>query len=231
MGGLSEAVKNRRKRQYFTASALVVVLVAGRAWPVLGFFIPACMFAGIGIALSRGRKWCDWLCPRGAFLDVLPGAGGPGRVLPRWLRPMRLRLAVLVLLGLMMGFQVAARWPDPGRVGLFFVNLLTVTTVLAIPLAFLLHRRAWCCLCPVGTLSALAGGRRRTLEIDSGSCVSCRLCARGCPIGVRPMDFRGAGREVVRDADCLKCGLCVAACPKRALSFPAGGQSGEKGVA
>ncbi|MBA4389616.1 MAG: hypothetical protein C0399_01600 [Syntrophus sp. (in: bacteria)] len=24
---------------------------------------------GLGLTSTRGRKWCDWMCPRGSFSD------------------------------------------------------------------------------------------------------------------------------------------------------------------
>src|SRR5512137_1917807 len=58
---------SRRIKQLVTGSAFTVLLAAGWVFPLIGYFIPACMVIGIGIAVRKGRSWCNWLCPRGAF--------------------------------------------------------------------------------------------------------------------------------------------------------------------
>ena len=58
------------------------LLAAGWVFPLIGYFIPLCMLLGIGVALFRGRTWCNWLCPRGSFADALLKKVSPGRKIP-----------------------------------------------------------------------------------------------------------------------------------------------------
>ncbi len=213
-------LKNRRaKKQAVSAVVFLALLAAGWRYSLLGFFIPLCMIAGIGIGLFRGRKWCDWFCPRGSFLDTLAAKASPRRRIPSFLKGLPLRLAVIGLLMAVMTYQLVRRWPDPAAIGSYFIAMLTVTTILAVIGAMLLHPRAWCCVCPVGTLANLAGRGKYPLRIDSDRCVECGRCRQVCPIDISPFSFKGEGREKVRDGDCLKCGQCVAACPTEALRF------------
>jgi ferredoxin len=122
----------------------------------------------------------------------------------------------------MMGINLALRWPSIDRIGMFFVFMLTVTTVLGIILALIFHQRSWCYACPIGTLSNWVGRGKEELGIDSKLCTECGLCYKVCPMQIEPYKFKKEKVESVADGDCLKCGLCVAACPVKALSMDGG---------
>ena len=63
--------KRRRIKQLFMAIIFLIILMGGWYYPLLGYFMPLCMFLGIGMGILKGRKWCNWLCPRGSFFDAL----------------------------------------------------------------------------------------------------------------------------------------------------------------
>jgi len=210
--------KQRRGRQMIMAVAFLAILGAGWRYPLLGFFIPFCMFAGIGIGLFRGRQWCDWLCPRGSFYDAMLTYISPSKEIPRVFKGLPMRIGVMAFLMAMMAVQIVRRWPDPYSIGMFFVLMLTATTTLGVVLALFIHPRTWCCICPIGTMTNWIGRSRSPLHLDSKECTGCSLCGKVCPIQVEPHKFRKDGIEAVKDGDCLKCGLCIAACPKQALS-------------
>lgn len=211
--------KARGLKQFFASIVFLAVLAAAWRYPLLGYFIPFCMLLGIGISLFNGRKWCDWLCPRGSFFDSLIKPVSPGKKIPNVFKGLALRIGMLSFLMALMTVQLVRLWPDPYKIGAFFVTLLTVTTILGIVLALIFHQRAWCCFCPIGTMANWIGRRRYRLKIDSASCNGCRLCGKACPIRITPYAFRKEGVETVKDGDCLRCGLCVSACPGKALSL------------
>lgn len=68
---LESAIKKRNRKQYLTFWLLPLVVIGGWFYPLLGYLLPICMAAAIGIAFFKGRYWCDWLCPRGAAWDLL----------------------------------------------------------------------------------------------------------------------------------------------------------------
>lgn len=195
----------------------IAVITGGWFYPLLGFFIPLCMLLGMGIALFRGRKWCDWFCPRGSFYDVLMKPLSPGKAIPAIFKSMPFRLIILALLMTLMTVNLFLRWPYLNKIGMFFVALLTVTTTLGIILAVVFHPRTWCSFCPIGTIINLISKKKNLLKIDSKLCNECKSCYKACPIQISPYKFKKAGIEIVKDADCLKCNLCIAVCPKRAL--------------
>jgi len=182
----------------------------------LGFFIPLCMFAGVWMAFKRGRKWCDWYCPRGSFYDVWVSNISPKKDIPELFRKPFFRLGVTALLFAVVSLNLFLFWPDFSRIGLSFVVMATVTTVIGVVLAFFFHQRSWCMVCPVGTVSSLVGGNKLPLKI-SPLCLKCKQCFKVCPIAIRPYAFKSANVERVKDPECLKCDLCVSVCPKKAL--------------
>lgn len=199
------------------APVFLAIIIAGWRYPVLGYFIPFCMVLGISFGLWRGRIWCDWLCPRGSFYDSLVSTISPKKEIPALFKNMFFRIGVIIVLMGLMTFNLVLRWPDVNKIGLFFVILLTVTTIAGIILALIFHHRSWCSFCPIGTMVNLVGGSRFPLKIDSGLCIDCKKCAQVCPLQIKPFVYKTAGVQLVKDPDCFKCNLCVAVCPEKAL--------------
>lgn len=209
--------QKRKTKQFFLSLIFIAILILGWHYPLLGYFIPLCMLLGIGIGAVRGRKWCDWYCPRGSFYDALMSSVSPKKRIPSLFRNIYFRIGFLSLLMLIMAFNLFARWPDPYRIGMLFVSLITITTILGIILALFFHQRTWCLICPIGTVVNLIGRVKHTVKINSDLCVECKLCAQVCPVQLKPYLFKGKGIQAVKDGDCLRCGLCVSVCPKKAL--------------
>ncbi len=211
--------QKRKMKQFIMGIVFLAVIIGGWKYPLLGYFIPLCMLLGIGIGFFKGRKWCDWLCPRGSFFDVLIKPISPKKEIPKFFKGLPLRIGFLSFLMLMMTLQIIKRWPNPYKIGMFFVILLTVTTILGIILALIFHQRTWCYFCPIGSMANWVGRNRYPLKIDSKLCTECKLCYKVCPIQISPLRFKKLGLEIVKDGDCLKCGLCVLSCPKKALEL------------
>ncbi|MEK7449053.1 MAG: 4Fe-4S dicluster domain-containing protein [Planctomycetota bacterium] len=212
-------VRRRFIRQVLMAIVFTAILIAGWYYPLLGYFIPLCMLSGMGIAFFKGRKWCDWYCPRGSFFDSVIKPVSPAKEIPAFFKKSPLRIAMFSFLMLMMTVQIIKRWPDPYKIGIFFIILLTATTILGVFLALIFHQRTWCCFCPIGSMGYWIGRNKYPLKIDSKLCTECQLCYKVCPIRIAPFAFKKAEVAVVKDGDCLKCRLCVEACPQKALRF------------
>jgi ferredoxin-type protein NapH len=219
MNELQNAKKKRFIKQLSTAVIFPVVIIGGWFYPVLGYFIPICMVAGITIAFGRGRKWCDWYCPRGSFFDTAVKQISLNKEIPAFFKSIAARIMMLAILISIMTIQIIRVWPDPYKIGKVFVVLLTITTSIAIILALSCHPRVWCCFCPIGSISNWVGKGKKPVKIDSALCNECELCHKVCPIQVAPYKFKNQGTEKVMDGDCLKCGICTAACPQKALSL------------
>ncbi|MGB9803431.1 4Fe-4S binding protein [Desulfofundulus sp.] len=231
MGGIivfKEQQKQRRLRQSLTWPGLPLVAVLGWFYPLLGFLLLGCMAGAVGVALFRGRAWCDWMCPRGAFFDLFVRPFSLKKSIPAFFRSRAVRVFMLCLIFTMIGVQWYLAGGDAAAMGLALVRILTATTAVGIMLGLLIHPRTWCHICPMGTLGHWLSGGKEPLLI-SGTCVECRTCTRACPMQLKPYEYRAAG--TMGDNDCIKCGTCVAVCPRAALSFIPGSMEKRSGMA
>ncbi|MBM4273984.1 MAG: 4Fe-4S binding protein [Deltaproteobacteria bacterium] len=214
----ARAQKVRRLKQLIGGTAFLALLAAGWLYPLMGYFIPVCMVLGIGLAIFRGRSWCDWLCPRGSFEDALLARISPHRPIPQVFRAAPLRVGVLAFLMTVLTIQIIRLWPDPWAIGGFFILLLSITTVVGVALGLIFHQRTWCYICPIATMSNWVGKNQRPLLMTVERCTGCNLCARACPMQLSPVALKEQSSMAHR-GDCLKCSLCVGNCPTAALTF------------
>ncbi len=220
MGEYKNFEKQRIVKQLLFSGFFILVLVGSWFLPLLGFFIPLCMVLGISIAFFKGRKWCDWYCPRGSFWDYVIKPYSPQKTIPAVIKSIPARLIILAFLMGIMVWQIVNRWPNPYKIGQFFAMMLTVTTVIGIILALMYHQRIWCYICPIGTISNLTGKNKKPLKISSHLCVECKQCYKVCPMQIKPYSYKKNESVIdIKDGDCLKCESCVYACPRKALKF------------
>jgi len=212
-----------------SVAVLFTVVVGGLFYPPLGLVAAAMMVTLLGVAIFRGRYWCGNLCPRGSFLDLLMRWVTPGRRFPAFLRRLRVRLVILILLMSAMAWSLATLpvevAPDMpggiyGLIGAMFVRMCLITTLGAIFMALVSQERAWCAVCPMGTLQHLidradAGEARARILTNAEACRDCAGCERACPMDIPVREYLSVGE--VTHPDCLRCGACVLACPTDAL--------------
>jgi len=208
--------KKRKRLQSLTWAGLPMVIIGGWFFPKLGFFLLLCMAGAIGVALYKGRAWCDWMCPRGSFYDLFIQRFSLKREIPSVIRNRWFRTIILALMLGVLGTQVYLNWGDLNRIGTAMVKLLTVTTSAGIILGLFYHQRVWCHICPMGTLSYHMSEGKRPLKIED-ACSGCKVCAKVCPMQLKPYQYKAEG--IMGDKDCIKCAACVAVCPKKILGF------------
>jgi ferredoxin-type protein NapH len=205
----------RTKLQKYTSVILPLVLIGGWLYPPLGFSLLICMFGAIGIAFFKGRAWCDWMCPRGSFYDLFLEKLSRKMAIPAMFKTNAFRTGILSLLMAVLGIQIYYAWGDSYGIGRAFVLVLTVTTTVGIVLGAVFKPRAWCQICPMGTLGSWLSTGKRPLYV-SEQCKDCKLCSKVCPMQLQPYDSKSG---LMTDGDCIKCSSCVAACPVKALGF------------
>lgn len=206
----------RRLRQWLLAPVMLVTIGFGWKYTWLGFAVPVAMTAGIVGGLFRGRYVCGNLCPRGSFFDrVLTPLGFQGEI-PSFLRNRLQRWTILAGMMSLMVWQLSRNPGELAHWGFVFWAMCTVTTLIGMALAVVLHPRAWCALCPIGTLSSAIGGGKYPLSIDS-TCRECGFCEQNCTLNLPIVRHKSAGISLERD--CLKCSVCIVSCPRGALSW------------
>ena len=65
---------------------LIVYLIIGAFYPIIGLLALVCMIAPIAFSLRRGRWWCGNACPRGNFYDRVLSKYSPHKPIPAFLR-------------------------------------------------------------------------------------------------------------------------------------------------
>lgn len=212
----NKAAHDRRRRlKSWLWIFLPLVIVGGFFYPPLGFAVLVCMGGAVGWSFTKGRAWCD-VCPRGSFFDVVMKPVSPNRPLSKFLRSTGFRIFAMAFVMGMMAFQLSRVWGDVPKMGMVFVTLLLVTTLVGIILAFFINPRSWCTFCPMGTMASWIGKRKRPLKVED-SCVSCGVCEKVCPMNLNPAAHQESGQ--MEHGDCLRCSACVAKCPKAALGW------------
>ena len=214
---MRENMKNNLQGHLYLV--LLIFLVAGLFYPAIGLLAIICMLAPVAVSFFKGRYWCGNFCPRGSFYDHILAKFSPQKTIPAFFRTKSFRIFVLLLIMTAFSLQMYFAWGDFGAMGLVFLRVILLTTLLGVVLGLFYNQRTWCTFCPMGSLASWIAEKRKPLPLMvSESCVNCKLCTRVCPMQLAPYTAKGSASGF-DDADCLKCGRCVISCPKKALSF------------
>lgn len=201
---------------------LLIYLVVGYFWPVVGFLAFICMIGPVALSVFRGRYWCGHICPRGSYYDRLVARFSLNRPIPGFLRTPYFRAFMVLFIFTMFGVQMYFAWGDWNAMGRVFWLIILVTTIVGTVLGIVYSPRAWCTFCPMGSLSAWVaprkrGGAFRNIHV-ADACILCKRCARVCPMQLKPYEVKGAAAGLM-DPDCIKCGKCVSGCPKKVMEM------------
>jgi len=208
---------NRNLLQWLLGLSMVVVVSLGWKYPALGYMVPVTMGLGMVGSFTHGRYVCGNLCARGNFLDTFFWGAGGERQLPKLIFNPIFRWSVFALLMTGMVWQISLNPTNTMHWGFVFWTMCAATTVVALLLGTAFRARAWCIVCPMGTLSAAIGGNKYQLQIDP-KCEECNSCGENCPFSFNIPAHKEAG--VLQERDCLKCSDCISACQKGAISWP-----------
>jgi polyferredoxin len=163
-------IHNKRSLiQWFLLPVVIVVIGFGWKYTWLGLIVPFVMLVGIVGTFLNGRYVCGNLCPRGAFFDRLLSHISPQKNLPLILRSMLLRVVVMVLLLSFMVYRISRNPYSLTHWGRVFWFMCLLTTAVGVVLAIFIRARAWCAICPIGTLGKLIGdkGTRSSLKLNT----------------------------------------------------------------
>jgi len=219
MTNLNKNSKLRKKMQLVLWLIVPITILGGLKYPLLGFIVPVVMLTGIiGAIIKKSRYVCGWLCPRGSFFDRVANLVSPHKNIPQWFRNPIFRWSVFAIMISFMVFQIAQNPDDIYHWGQVFVRICIITTGIGIILAVLLHQRAWCSFCPMGTLQAQFSEPEKRLTMGS-DCKMCRTCEKSCPINLKIVNNTDEDGRLM-SKDCLSCPECQISCPKKILKLP-----------
>ncbi len=204
------------------------------------FFYVAGMLALFGSLF--GRFVCGWICPFGLLQELLykiplvPKRGGfaGGR---HWEKCKYLLLVLFCLIlplfacdsfgygkdwfcaylcpaGALEGGLLYAVWNKSLRVLLSWLFAWKMALLAALVFGSMVVFRPMCrYFCPLGALYGLGNHiSPLILAWKEGKCIHCGMCARFCPMELKPAS---PGQKSL----CIRCGKCVHVCPKKALSL------------
>lgn len=191
---------------------VIVVSIGGIWYPKLGYFLLVVFAALLALAPFKGRWFCGNLCPRGSFNDYWLGKITLKKRIPGILRNLWIRIPILAIMIGFMVFRIIQTDGIVDKIGMVFVTMCLITTIIAVFFGILYSPRAWCTFCPMGTVQRYVGGNKLKLKCDLKKCIKCGLCSKVCPMHLKV-------HEITHDPDCIKCGRCVTVCPKKALRF------------
>lgn len=132
---------------------LLIFLVIGWLFPVVGLLALGCMLAPGIVAFIKGkRQWCVTFCPRGVFNDVVLRKISRNKKIPGILHSNFIKISFITFL-FYRAYQGLKAATGIISVGLVFVQIISLTTAITIILGVVFHPRSWCAFCPMGFLS------------------------------------------------------------------------------
>ena len=190
---------------------VVIVSIGGLWYPKLGYFLLIIFATLMIISPFRGRWFCGNLCPRGSFNDFIVKKLSLEKKIPKFFRSLWLRVPIFVIMMGFMVFRIISTDGTIDKIGIVFVSLCIVTTLIAIVFGIFIAPRTWCTFCPMGTLQRIFGANRYQIKLNEKKCVDCDVCKRVCPMQLKV-------NEKLIKPDCIKCRRCIETCPKNALN-------------
>lgn len=194
--------------------------------------IPYYWIGSIGLYTAiGGRSYCGWVCPFGAFQDLIRSYG-------KRLGLKKLNIKYIFIPSLLLSFfylflayiyedTVFCKYCPAGTLfGLipyyvlnpdtpvsiyFYMHILTLILVIIFTMSI---DRFWCrYLCPIGIIYGLMNRLSfLTIKIDKNKCTGCKVCLYKCPMNLK---FEDIGKS----PGCLLCGECISTCPYNALKY------------
>lgn len=199
----------------YLGPAVVIVSVGGLWYPMLGYFLLLVMMTLSITSIFRGRWFCGNLCPRGSYFDYGIIKISKKKKIPKVLSSMWVRIPAFSLMMAVMLHRISVTLAAQNTIeliGMIFVSMCLMTTIIGTLLGGYFNARSWCNACPMGTMQRIIGGNKYQLKMDHESCVDCKKCEKVCPM-------EHEVRDIGNNLDCIKCGRCIDICPKDALTF------------
>ncbi len=197
----------QRSVQVVTLALFIFLLITGKVqiWMII-------FLSSVVLTLFFGRYYCGWLCPINTVIRPITWVKKKLKIkrkkMPNWIQSDVLRIVMVVLFLLAMGFVFITSKQLP-----VLPILVGVGVILSIFFDEALWHRH---LCPYGTILSLPGRfSRKSVKIDPEACNNCTLCSRVCPANAIIVDEK---HEIVKK-ECLVCHECERVCNQDAIAY------------
>ncbi len=143
--------------RYISIIFILLVAVGGGFYPIVGLVVPGLILTALASNMVSRRWFCRSACPNGRALSAGLGRFSKRVSLPKKLSSTGFRQAlcafmlfcvVNLLLRFGGGIEAAAR---------VFWAVYLVSIGISIPMGIYFRPRAWCTVCPMGTLQSTIG--------------------------------------------------------------------------
>lgn len=174
--------------------------------------------------LYFSRGFCGWACWNAMIFDLLPWKKSSGRV--RYLGIIRyLHLAIIVIMvsllffkgnySVQTGTEASLKWFIIGNI-LYFGTGITLAWILN-------DNRSFCkYICPIPPIQkVLSRFSVLKFRIDPKKCTNCGLCEKNCPMDIKLLEYKNAGKRI-KSTECILCNACCDSCPSGAISLSSG---------
>lgn len=95
-----------------------------------------------------------------------------------------------------------------------FFRTMVLVLLVVFGVSFMIGRRLWCRLCPMGIISGIFNrGGMITLRKEPGKCNRCGVCAEVCPMDIDLVRAEMTKTDV-SSYDCVLCLKCLQKCPR-----------------
>ena len=184
----------------------------------------------IGLSVIAGRFYCGWLCPFGAFLEILyrltPIKWAMSGSADRYLKVVKyVNLVIILLIAFVFGNNILASYVA-GVIEVFatFFHLhgdviSWVWLILILAFSSVISRFYCRYFCPLGAFLALLSGlclflklRQLRVGLPQDNCKGCGLAQKHCQMDAISYDKK-LKRPSVDGKECFMCNTCAAICP------------------
>lgn len=141
---------------------LPLIIFGGLFYAPIGYLVFLMMLFFLVLSYFKGRLWCSRFCPRGSFLDLVLSQASLKRNVPRLFLKKWFRWVIFVFFIGFMIFRLVTVEKTFPKIGFIFVQMCLLSTFVAIVLGVFTRERAWCVICPMGTLQGKIGSLRVT---------------------------------------------------------------------
>jgi ferredoxin-type protein NapH len=141
-----------KKIQLIMVWFLPLVVIGGFFYPMLGYFVLAAILFMLTLSFFKARYWCWNFCPRGSYLDLVLSKISRNKTIPKIFIRGSFRWIFFIVIMSSFIFQIIRAGGSVKAIGLVFVIMCAVSTVIATILGIITKHRAWCMICPMGFL-------------------------------------------------------------------------------
>ena len=136
---------------------LPLVVIGGFFYPILGYLVLLAILFMLILSIFKPRFWCWNFCPRGSFLDLGLSKISRNKSIPKIFTREWFRWMVFVLIMGTFILRISQTGGSIRLIGLVFVIMCLISTIIATILGIATKHRAWCVICPMGLLQEKIG--------------------------------------------------------------------------